>query len=288
MSAPHQLKPGRDETGPHGPDARRSRRQATPLSRGKGGGQEGRAAPQRASAPTHEEGQHARGGSSRGQSQSGHGIRTSNRPKRRRPAERQRAARRFSRLPAQRRGREPGLGAPAQHKRALGAGHWAHFKRPSTRAGSSGADRAARPSPVAQIEASPPPHECNRQRRPLAGGTASSALVAWPATHTRRKGSSAGQTGTRGAIAARLSVGAAGQGRGTHATRGSTHQGSALVLARIATIARGGDALNDLLHAAITCTVYYMLSITWPITCRSCYMRASRFKQPLHACNGCM
>ena len=114
------------------------------------------------------------------------------------------------------------------------------------------------------------------------------ALVAWPATRTRRKGSSAGQTGTRGAIAARLSVGAAGQGRGTHATRGSTHQGSALVLARIATIARRGDALNDLLHAAITCTVYYMLSITWPITCRSCYMRASRFKQPLHACNGCM
>ena len=70
--------------------------------------------------------------------------------------------------------------------------------------------------------------------------TASSALVAWPATHTRRKGSSAGQTGTRGAIAARLSVGAAGQGRGTHATRGSTHQGSALVLARIAAL--GGDA----------------------------------------------
>ena len=109
--------------------------------------------------------------------------------------------------------------------------------------------------------------------------------VAW---RTRRKGSIAGQNGTRGATAARLSVDAAGQGRGTHATRGSTHQGSALVLARIATIARGGDALNDLLHAAITCTVYYMLSITWPITCRSRYMRASRFKQPLHACNGCM
>ena len=72
-----------------------------------------------------------------------------------------------------------------------------------------------------------------------------------PTTHTRRKGSSAGQTGTRGAIAARLSVGAAGQGRGTHATRGSTHQGSALVLARIAAL--GGDALNG----PITCS-YYM------------------------------